>query len=130
MRENRGAWYLLTGLVTGIVIGLVVSIWVLPAEFARTSPQALGEDYKAVYRGLIALSYSANGDIGRARARISLLQDVNPAAVFSAQAQRQLTEGGDLDKLGRGHLWKGEIPGCLHQNHIFAVRCFRHKLKP
>jgi type I restriction enzyme S subunit len=41
-----------------------------------------------------------------------------------------MTEGGDLDKLGRGYLWKGEIPGCLHQNHIFAVRCFRHKLDP
>jgi type I restriction enzyme S subunit len=41
-----------------------------------------------------------------------------------------MTEGGDLDKLGRGTLWKGEIPGCLHQNHIFAVRCFLHKLKP
>jgi len=41
-----------------------------------------------------------------------------------------MTEGGDLDKLGRGTLWQGEIPGCLHQNHIFAVRCFRHKLKP
>ena len=41
-----------------------------------------------------------------------------------------MTEGGDLDKLGRGHLWRGEIAGCLHQNHIFAVRCFSHKLKP
>jgi type I restriction enzyme S subunit len=41
-----------------------------------------------------------------------------------------MTEGGDLDKLGRGHVWDGEIPGCLHQNHIFAVRCFLHKLKP
>ena len=41
-----------------------------------------------------------------------------------------MTEGGDLDKLGRGYLWKGEISGCLHQNHIFAVRCFLHKLRP
>jgi len=41
-----------------------------------------------------------------------------------------MTEGGDLDKLGRGHVWNGELPGCLHQNHIFAVRCFIHKLKP
>jgi type I restriction enzyme S subunit len=24
----------------------------------------------------------------------------------------------------------GEIEGCLHQKHIFAVRCFRHKLLP
>jgi len=34
-----------------------------------------------------------------------------------------MTEGGDLDKLGRGTLWNGAIPGCLHQNHVFAIRC-------
>ncbi|MCK4659369.1 MAG: restriction endonuclease subunit S [Phycisphaerae bacterium] len=33
-----------------------------------------------------------------------------------------VTEGGDIDKLGRGAIWHGEIDGCLHQNHIFAVR--------
>ena len=33
-----------------------------------------------------------------------------------------LTEGGDFDKLGRGHVWSGQIPFALHQNHIFAVR--------
>ena len=33
-----------------------------------------------------------------------------------------MTEGGDIDKLGRGCLWLGEIPDCLHQNHVFAVR--------
>ena len=34
-----------------------------------------------------------------------------------------MTEGGDIDKLGRGCIWKNEVDGCLHQNHIFAVRC-------
>jgi type I restriction enzyme, S subunit len=33
-----------------------------------------------------------------------------------------MTEGGDIDKLGRGTVWNDEIPGCLHQNHVFAVR--------
>jgi type I restriction enzyme, S subunit len=33
-----------------------------------------------------------------------------------------LTEGGDLDKLGRGTFWEGQIPDCIHQNHIFRVR--------
>ncbi|MEU7614762.1 restriction endonuclease subunit S [Micromonospora rifamycinica] len=33
-----------------------------------------------------------------------------------------MTEGGDLDKLGRGTVWNGEIPDCLHQNHVFALR--------
>lgn len=41
-----------------------------------------------------------------------------------------MTEGGDLDKLGRGTIWTGEIADCLHQNHIFAIRCFKHKLLP
>lgn len=33
-----------------------------------------------------------------------------------------MTEGGDFDKLGRGYVWEGQIDGCLHQNHVFAVR--------
>lgn len=34
-----------------------------------------------------------------------------------------ITEGGDRAALGRGALWRGEIPNALHQNHIFALRC-------
>lgn len=41
-----------------------------------------------------------------------------------------LTEGGDFDKLGRGFIWNGEVPGCVHQNHIFAVRVHRDVLLP
>lgn len=32
-------------------------------------------------------------------------------------------EGGDFDKLGRGCVWNCEIPQCVHQNHVFVVRC-------
>lgn len=48
-----------------------------------------------------------------AEARASLLR---PGDVL-------MTEGGDLDKLGRGTVWRGEIQDCLHQNHVFALRC-------
>ncbi|MEH2296242.1 restriction endonuclease subunit S [Nostoc sp.] len=41
-----------------------------------------------------------------------------------------LTEGGDPDKLGRGFIWEGQIPNCIHQNHIFAVRTNREILLP
>lgn len=41
-----------------------------------------------------------------------------------------MTEGGDLDKLGRGTIWNGEIPNCLHQNHIFRVRAKQDQLRP
>ena len=33
-----------------------------------------------------------------------------------------MTEGGDTDKLGRAVIWAGEVPVCLHQNHVFRVR--------
>jgi type I restriction enzyme S subunit len=41
-----------------------------------------------------------------------------------------LTEGGDPDKLGRGSLWKEEVPECIHQNHIFRVRLTTDHVTP
>ena len=40
------------------------------------------------------------------------------------------TEGGDRDKLGRGTVWRDEIPDCVHQNHIFKARINPHKAIP
>jgi type I restriction enzyme S subunit len=41
-----------------------------------------------------------------------------------------MTEGGDLDKLGRGTIWEGQIANCLHQNHIVRIRTDRQLLEP
>ncbi|MER7405117.1 restriction endonuclease subunit S [Streptomyces sp. NPDC000070] len=57
--------------------------------------------------------------------------DVKTVRIVKAQFERYalrkgdllLTEGGDLDKLGRGAVWDGRIDECLHQNHVFRVRC-------
>ena len=54
--------------------------------------------------------------------------DANQATLLSGDVL--MTEGGDIDKLGRGCVWREEIRGCLHQNHIFAVRCRRDLLSP
>lgn len=40
------------------------------------------------------------------------------------------TEGGDRDKLGRGTIWKEEVPECLHQNHIFRARLYHQEMLP
>lgn len=40
------------------------------------------------------------------------------------------TEGGDRDKLGRGWVWNGEIPECIHQNHIFRARLQSTEIVP
>jgi type I restriction enzyme S subunit len=58
------------------------------------------------------------------------LSDVDEIEVSAAELERYLlqpgdvlmNEGGDFDKLGRGHVWLGEIEPCIHQNHVFAVR--------
>jgi len=41
-----------------------------------------------------------------------------------------LTEGGDLDKLGRGACWRSQVPLCIHQNHIFRVRLAKDRYDP
>lgn len=41
-----------------------------------------------------------------------------------------VTEGGDFDKLGRGFIWYGQVPGAVHQNHIFAIRADSRLLLP
>jgi type I restriction enzyme, S subunit len=41
-----------------------------------------------------------------------------------------LTEGGDFDKLGRGAMLDRDLPGCIHQNHVFRVRCKQSQLLP
>ena len=50
----------------------------------------------------------SRGDLGRFR--------VLPGDVL-------MNEGGDLDKLGRGAIWHGDFDPCVHQNHVFVVRC-------
>ncbi|GBE93906.1 restriction endonuclease subunit S [Nostoc cycadae] len=40
------------------------------------------------------------------------------------------TEGGDIDKLGRGWVWNGEIERCTFQNHIFRVRLHNKSFEP
>jgi len=44
------------------------------------------------------------------------------AANLLAYGDVLMNEGGDIDKLGRGCVWRDEIAPCLHQNHVFAVR--------
>ncbi|AVT36484.1 restriction endonuclease subunit S [Plantactinospora sp. BB1] len=41
-----------------------------------------------------------------------------------------LNEGGDRDKLGRGWIWEDQVPGCIHQNHVFRARISDGVLHP
>jgi type I restriction enzyme, S subunit len=62
----------------------------------------------------------------------SITQITVPRAAARSSTLRRgdvlMTEGGDLDKLGRGTVWNAGIEDCLHQNHVFAVRPAQDKL--
>ncbi len=92
----------------------------------------LGKQYEGplVERPYLRVGNVQDGHLDLADVSIIELPETVAKGVELRPDDVLMTEGGDLDKLGRGHVWKGEIPGCLHQNHIFAVRCFLHKLKP
>jgi type I restriction enzyme S subunit len=59
------------------------------------------------------------------------LSDVSQIEISRSNLQRfsvlpgdvLMNEGGDLDKLGRGAIWDGAFEPCVHQNHVFVVRC-------
>lgn len=41
-----------------------------------------------------------------------------------------LCEGNSPDLVGRGAIWRNEIPDCVHQNHVLRVRVDQAKLLP
>jgi hypothetical protein len=93
MNENRGSWYLLTGVIIGIGLGLLVS-WVFwPTRYRDNAPASLSEEYKDNYRALIAAAYMASGDAERAHSRLVLLGDADIAVALITQAQRSMVAG-------------------------------------
>lgn len=66
------------------------------------------------------------------------LSEIKTVQIFPSELARfrlesgdvLMNEGGDFDKLGRGTVWEGQIENCLHQNHVFKVRCNPGLLNP
>jgi hypothetical protein len=97
MNDERGSWYLLTGIILGIGLGLLYSWVISPAEYVDTPPWSLRDDFKDQYRTVIAASYAATGNLQRAKARLELLKDEDSSLALVVQAQRYLADGSDYD---------------------------------
>jgi hypothetical protein len=97
MNDERGSWYLLTGIILGIGLGLLYSWVISPAEYIDTPPWSLREDFKDQYRAAIAASYASTGNLQRAKARLELLKDEDSSLALVVQAQRYLAGGNDYE---------------------------------
>ncbi|MCP5252623.1 MAG: restriction endonuclease subunit S [Burkholderiales bacterium] len=73
-----------------------------------------------VQRGYLDL-----GDIKIIRIPVSKLN-----ALLLEPGDILFNEGGDIDKLGRGWIWEGQIEQCSFQNHVFRARLYDKKNQP
>lgn len=76
---------------------------------------------------VVTRPYLRVANVQAGRVDLDKLSEITvPTHIASRSALRVgdvlMTEGGDLDKLGRGTVWHGEVSNCLHQNHVFALR--------
>ena len=97
MGEKQSSLYLISGVVIGILIGLIYTIVIDPVTYVDTQPTSMNEESKSHFRILVAKAYQANGDLGRANARLDLLSDGNPISMLSVQAQNIIATGGNME---------------------------------
>lgn len=121
MRDSGGEW-----------LDKVPSHWqVVPLKYISfvQSGLTLGKNYPQS-RGTKFFPYLRVANVQDGFLDLSVITEINLPVREAARYLLQrgdilVTEGGDIDKLGRGNSWNGEIEECLHQNHVFAVRIQR-----
>ncbi len=96
---KRNWWMWLLAMLVGFGIGLVYAWVIAPVRYINTVPNTLRADFKDQFRVAIAASYSSTHNLDRAKARLSLLGDTDPAQALTAQAQRMLASGASFDSV-------------------------------
>lgn len=82
-------------LAAGLGLGLaLLYAWVIaPVQYTDTAPRTLRDDYRNDYLLLIARAYAADGNLERARTRLVLAAEGDPARTAAAAAQRLAAAG-------------------------------------
>ncbi|MGH2521448.1 MAG: hypothetical protein ACRDH2_02990 [Anaerolineales bacterium] len=83
------------GLAVGLGLGLLYSWVVSPVKYVDTAPASLRADYQAEYVQLVARAFAVDEDLERARARLALLDEADPAQRVTAFAQQAAASGND-----------------------------------
>ncbi|MFD6665679.1 restriction endonuclease subunit S [Micromonospora chalcea] len=85
--------------------------------------------------GFVEVPYLRVANVQRARLDLSEVAHIKVSPKKADQLRLEpgdvlLNEGGDRDKLGRGWVWEGQLPNCIHQNHVFRARIKGDVLHP
>ena len=80
---------------------MAIGWWLWPVTYTNTSPSALREDYRDEYVLMVATAYEVDGDRGRARERLALLDSGEPSAPVVGLAQRLIDQGGSEEDIAR-----------------------------
>ena len=83
----------------------------------------------------VEVPYLRVANVQRGRLDLSKISTIRvpparAAALLLLPGDVLLNEGGDRDKLGRGWVWDGQIPDCIHQNHVFRARVIDDSIVP
>lgn len=89
------------GLVIGLALGLVYTWVIAPVELVNTQPVLLRTDYRGDWVRLVALSYVADGNLERARARLDGLRNEDVAEATQALIEEFAAAGRSADTLRR-----------------------------
>lgn len=92
-QERRPPYYLITGFILGILISFGLTFFIIPVEYSNVPPETLNQQDKDRYRLMIAQSYQANQDLGRAMARLGLLRDNDISGELILQSRRSASKG-------------------------------------
>ncbi|MFE9641396.1 restriction endonuclease subunit S [Nocardiopsis alba] len=124
----------------GVLDGLLPELpdgwkWRRLHEIAEVSSGVAKGSNRKSDSDLVEVPYLRVANVQRGYLDLSQVKNIRIPAKKAEQIKLQsgdvlLNEGGDRDKLGRGWIWEGQIPDCIHQNHVFRVRLNLGELHP
>ena len=102
MTTQRGSGVLLialfVGVATGLALGLTLTWVVWPVRYYDTDPVDLRPEHKEDYIVLVGAAYAVDGDLARAEARLTRLEEKDIGSVVAGLAGRYLREGQDVEE--------------------------------
>ncbi|WP_181163554.1 restriction endonuclease subunit S [Enterovibrio norvegicus] len=112
----------------------------IPTEWEWVRLARIAEVVSGVAKGsksndeLIELPYLRVANVQRGYLNLNEIKHISVSAnkaenLYLKNDDILFNEGGDIDKLGRGWIWEGQVKNCIHQNHVFRARTYLENIQ-